>query len=96
MRIIEFIIFEIFGVTLTKIAVHQKLAAPTISITSIFSYVKVDKEDVILFREFCEKFVNADGIMVLKIISGHSSEIFAQEILIALWKKFRYVSFAFL
>uniref|UniRef100_A0AC34GV94 Uncharacterized protein n=1 Tax=Panagrolaimus sp. ES5 TaxID=591445 RepID=A0AC34GV94_9BILA len=52
------------------------------------NYVKIDKEDAFLFREYCDKIINADGVIVLKMIGGHSNELFSQEILISLWKKF--------
>ena len=42
-----------------------------------------------LFREYCDKIINADGVIVLKLLSEHSTELFAQEILMTLWKKFK-------
>ena len=54
-----------------------------------FRFLKPDPEDNLLFREFCDKIINADGIIVLKMLAGHSNELFAQQILHALWDKFK-------
>uniref|UniRef100_A0AC35FZF7 Uncharacterized protein n=1 Tax=Panagrolaimus sp. PS1159 TaxID=55785 RepID=A0AC35FZF7_9BILA len=55
----------------------------------ITRYLKVDKEDMFLFREYCDKIINADGVIVLKMIGDHSNELFSKEILMTLWNKFK-------
>uniref|UniRef100_A0A914BW62 Innexin n=1 Tax=Acrobeloides nanus TaxID=290746 RepID=A0A914BW62_9BILA len=52
-------------------------------------YAKALPEEMALFHEFCNRKLNADGVLLLRMINYHATEIFTQELVHRMWNKFR-------
>ncbi|KAI1721619.1 innexin domain-containing protein [Ditylenchus destructor] len=52
-------------------------------------FVRVSPDDDYIFREFCDKIINADGTMLLKMLGVHTNELFTQDVLKILWENYR-------
>ena len=72
-----------------RVAYIERLGYQNSLNNGCFRFLKPNPDENLLFREFCDKIINADGIIVLKMLAGHSNELFAQQILHSLWDKFK-------
>ncbi|CAJ0583403.1 unnamed protein product, partial [Mesorhabditis spiculigera] len=55
----------------------------------IRKYLKVAVVDEALLTEFCKKKINADIVIIMAIISNHSSDIITTELIELMWKEHR-------
>lgn len=51
-------------------------------------FIRVSPNDDCIFREFCDNFINADGTLLLRMVSLHANELFTQDVLKILWDNF--------
>ncbi|KAI6175590.1 Innexin [Aphelenchoides bicaudatus] len=51
-------------------------------------FVRLERGESFIFREFCSRVISADGIFVLIMISIQANELYTQEVLQRLWSNF--------
>lgn len=51
-------------------------------------FIRVSPNEDYIFREFCDKIINADGTILLRMVSLHANELFTQDVLKILWDNY--------
>uniref|UniRef100_A0AC35UBY9 Innexin n=1 Tax=Rhabditophanes sp. KR3021 TaxID=114890 RepID=A0AC35UBY9_9BILA len=52
-------------------------------------HVQVERNEEHLFQQFCDVKLNADGILILRLISSHTNDLIVKDVLKILWELYK-------